>query len=203
MISEYHKIRTGHQDVLTDNLERAIIHFFPDSIHSVDTDGNIVFVNEAAVALFGYTAEELVGAHLSTIYSPEVLEYVDAGFENLKRVGSCSVHSRIQHKSGKSIPVELRSFCIYHEDGTFEKTITLTRDLRNYMYAVCRNTTDTGWEIQWASEPGATYTIEWGENLESEFLVVNTGIEDEAPINSYVDYFDRPSPGIYRIMKES
>ena len=202
VMSEYHRIKTGDAEVVTDNLEKAMIHFFPDSIHSVDKNGEILFANNAAAKLFGYSVDELAGKPITEIYAPEVASFVEAGFERLKRQGSCSVQSTIQDKSGQHIPVEVRSFCIYSEQGEFERTITVTRDLRNYMYAVSRNPTDTGWEVQWASEQGATYTIEWTEDLESEFVVVNSGVEAEPPINTYVDFYDRKNPGVYRISKD-
>lgn len=196
-----HKTTVGDDKVVTDSLEKAIIQHFPDSIHSVDEAGTFIFTNRAAEKLLGYLPGELIGQKLSDLYNPEVLRFVEKGFQDLKATGSCSTHSAVVGKAGNLIPVDIRSFCIYTPDGVFQKTITIMRDLRNYMYALSKNQQDGGWKIQWASEPGAVYSIEWAESLDDESLEINGGIPANPPINSYTDYFERTDPGVYRITK--
>ena len=81
----FHKISIGKDQIVTDNLEKAIIHFFPDSIHSIDDQGRIIFANQSAEKLPGYEAGELIGKELGDLYDPEVLSFVEQGFEAIWR----------------------------------------------------------------------------------------------------------------------
>ena len=64
-----------------------LVEHFPDMIHSVDTDGNLVYVNRAATALLGYSADELRGLNIRQLYPPEIQEAVERGFRDVKQGG--------------------------------------------------------------------------------------------------------------------
>ena len=64
------------------------------------------------------------------IYAEEVQEAVKAGFSNLKQKGDKTVESVLQAKDGEVIPVEIRSFSIYDDDGEFIRTFSILRDIR-------------------------------------------------------------------------
>jgi PAS domain S-box-containing protein len=108
----------------------ALMDNFPDMIHSVDQEGNIVFFNNKALELLGYTAEELVGMNIRKLYAPEILEAVEQGFREIKEAGQKLVESLFVTSDGTRIPVELRTLAIRDEDGTFVQTFTISRDIR-------------------------------------------------------------------------
>ncbi len=107
-----------------------MIEFFPDIIHSVNKDGNIVFTNKFATELLGYKEEELLNMNIRDIYSSRRHEKVMAGFEDLKKKGRLTgVESVLVDKKGKEIPVEIRSLSLYDKNGRFEKTFSIIRDI--------------------------------------------------------------------------
>jgi PAS domain S-box-containing protein len=107
-----------------------ILENFPDIIHSIDDDGNIVFTNRAAELMLGYTRAELYSMNIRQIYAPEILEAMEAGFSDLKAKGDKRVESVLMTKGGERIPVEIRSFGIYDDGGNFLRTFSILRDIR-------------------------------------------------------------------------
>ncbi len=108
-----------------------LLERFPDIIQSVDDAGNIVYANRRACELLGYTRDELAGKTIADVYAPEIMDDVKAGFRQLKRDGSLTVSESIMvDKQGSRIPVEIRSFAVYAEDGRFLRTFSVIRDIR-------------------------------------------------------------------------
>lgn len=116
----------GPADMLLD----ALIEDFPDMIHSVDADGNLVYVNHMAARLLGYTEVDLLAMNIRQLYPPEILEAVEKGFNEVKQTGEKRVESLFMAKDGTRIPVELRTLVIRDNDGGFGRTFTVSRDLR-------------------------------------------------------------------------
>lgn len=108
----------------------ALIENFPDMIHSVDEDGNIVYVNRTAELMLGYTEQELRVMNIRQLYPPEILDAVEQGFREVKQSGAKTVESLFMAKDGTRIPVELRTFVIHDEQGGFAQTFTVSRDMR-------------------------------------------------------------------------
>ncbi len=124
------RMRIDDQDIAQADIFEILLDHFPDMIHSIDDNGAIVYANRTAEKLLGYTVEELLRMNIRQIYAEEVLEAVEAGFRDLKARGDKTVESLFQTKSGEKIPVEIRSFGIYNDDGRFIRTFSISRDLR-------------------------------------------------------------------------
>lgn len=124
------KMRISEREIRDADIFEILLDNFPDMIHSIDHDGNIVYTNKTAEKLLGYTVEELLRMNIRQIYAPEVLEAVERGFTDLKKKGDKTVESLLQTKSGEKIPVEIRSFGIYDDNGTFIRTFSILRDIR-------------------------------------------------------------------------
>jgi PAS domain S-box-containing protein len=107
-----------------------ILDNFPDIIHSIDENGNIIFTNRAAETMLGYSRTELLSMNIRELYDPEILEAVEAGFTDLKTKGDKRVESVLITKSGERLPVEIRSFSIYDDSGNFLRTFSILRDIR-------------------------------------------------------------------------
>jgi PAS domain S-box-containing protein len=108
----------------------SLIDSFPDMIHSLDAQGNLVYFNRAASQLLGYTADELRGMNIRSLYPPEILAAVEKGFREVQQSGMKQVESLLLAKDGTRIPVELRTLVLRGEQGAFTKTFTVSRDLR-------------------------------------------------------------------------
>jgi PAS domain S-box-containing protein len=107
-----------------------ILENFPDIIHSINENGDIIFTNRAAENLLGYSRGELLSMNIRQLYAPEILEAVEAGFTDLKTKGDKRVESVLATKSGERIPVEIRSFSIYDDEDNFLRTFSILRDIR-------------------------------------------------------------------------
>ena len=107
---------------LTDFFENAAV-----GLHSVGRDGIVLRVNQAELAMLGYTRQEFVGHHIAEFYvDPSVindmLERLQAGevLENYEARMSC--------KDG-SIKYVSTSSSVYQEAGKFIHTRCFTRDV--------------------------------------------------------------------------
>jgi len=124
------KMRIENREIETVDLFETLMENFPDIIHSVNHEGQIVMTNKKAESLLGYTREELLSMNVREIYADEVLENLNEGFRNLQESGDIAVESLLKDKSGKHIPVEIRSFSIYDDHGKFVRTFSIFRDIR-------------------------------------------------------------------------
>lgn len=123
--------RFGPEGFPTDDLLIPLLNSLPDMIHSVDIDGRIVFANKRVSEILGYTQEELLGLSIFELYAPEIRTRVERGFHALKQKGDMKVReSLLKSKSGELIPVEIRSFGVYDENGEFKRTFSMLRDTR-------------------------------------------------------------------------
>ncbi len=92
---------------------RAISSSAHDAIVMVDDEGNIVFWNEAAEKIFGYTSEEVCGKNFHRIFAPD--RYRDAhrsAFLKFRESGEGpaigkNLELEAIRRDGKEIPVEL------------------------------------------------------------------------------------------------
>ncbi len=113
---------------------RIIAETASDAIITIDHSSRIVFVNRAAVKIFGYSIEEMIG-HDLTMLMPEYLRHVHrAGLQNYIDTGTRqiaweSVELSGLHKNGREIALEL-SFGEFQSEGN--KFFTgIARDITN------------------------------------------------------------------------
>lgn len=113
------------------DLFHEIFFNFPDMIHSVDDNGKICAFNKKATELLGYSPQELMGKDIFEIYAPEIRDLVTKGLEELKNHGHKIVsESKLITKKGEIIDVEIRSLSLYDKAGSFVKTLSIVRDIR-------------------------------------------------------------------------
>jgi PAS domain S-box-containing protein len=100
---------------------RIIAETASDAIITINESSTILFVNGAAVKIFGYSVEEMLGSEL-TMLMPEYLRHLHrAGLTNYLETGNRHIPwEAIElpglHKSGKEISLEL-SFGEFRKDG--------------------------------------------------------------------------------------
>lgn len=123
-------VKTEGREKETLKLFDALIDTFPDMIHSVDSQGNIVYFNRTATQLLGYAEDELRAMNIRQLYPPEIQEAVEKGFREVKETGEKRVESLFMAKDGTRIPVELRTLVLRDANGVFSQTFTVSRDLR-------------------------------------------------------------------------
>jgi len=85
----------------SERLHRFLVEQSPDIIYTLDKKGHFIFVNGRVHGLLGYTREELLGKHYSTIVHPDDQEHARFAF-NERRIGdraSTNVEIRLQTKT--------------------------------------------------------------------------------------------------------
>lgn len=129
--------RTGTPDVLSvgQDLFRRVLDQFHDGVYVVDQNLGIIYWNDAAERITGYSREETVGdrSHVS------LLDHADARGQRLTS-GVCPLaaavadgQSRearvsIRHKDGHRIPIDVHVMPLPGEDGTTLVGVEVFRD---------------------------------------------------------------------------
>ncbi len=84
-----------------------------DSIIMIDQDGHITYWNEAAIKMFGYSEQEVIGKNLHNLLAPQhYLNDYHHGFEIFRSSGegnalNKSIEVYAIHKNGHEFPIEL------------------------------------------------------------------------------------------------
>lgn len=118
------------------NRDQTILEQIRDGVYTLDSSGQITWVNETAVENFdiGYTRDELVGAPVSKVLTDADVEKCLSIIRTLLRSderesGRCEI--RLQTASGDSIPCDLHLALLSPEDGEFQGTVGVVRDITN------------------------------------------------------------------------
>src|SRR4030095_724050 len=96
----------------SENRFRTLAETASDAIITIDDSSTIVFVNQAAESVFGYTREELLGTKLTRLM-PEYLRHLhEAGLTRYNQTGTrhiAWVGTELPglHKDGHEIPLEI------------------------------------------------------------------------------------------------
>lgn len=125
----------------SERLHRFLVDQSPDLIYTLDDSGNFVFINRRVESLLGFSPEELVGQHYSTIVHEEDVEHAYYAF-NERRVGERATnnyevrlkhkHFGVRHFDNRLIVAILTSQGIYPAGGSrghFMGTSGVARDI--------------------------------------------------------------------------
>ena len=88
---------------------RTLFNNSSDDIFVEDFEGNIIEVNEVACQSLGYTREELIGMHFRDLKSERYMADVQKNLDMIKHFGQHRYETENVAKSGKVIPVEMKS----------------------------------------------------------------------------------------------
>lgn len=102
----------------------------PDMYHSIDKDGYIIEVNQTEAEALGYRNEELIGRHLTDIFSGDSKKAFEKDFPVLLDKGSLSgLERQVICKDGSVIDVSINVRAVYDEKGEPVKTRAIMRDI--------------------------------------------------------------------------
>jgi diguanylate cyclase (GGDEF)-like protein/PAS domain S-box-containing protein len=111
-------------------LFESIIEFSDDAIISKTLDGIIVSWNAAAVAIFGYTAEEIIGRSITTLFPPgRETEEADILARIKQGVKVAHFETVRQRKDGILIDVSVTISPIRDGDGNIAGASKIVRDI--------------------------------------------------------------------------
>ena len=120
------------EDLLRASEERFKQFFetWPEYCYMISLSGNILDVNPAACKALGYSKEELIGRHVSSLYAPESLSKMGDAFEKWKRGGE--VHDEelvIVTKQGQKRTVLLSAKSVKDAKGNLLHSTSVQVDI--------------------------------------------------------------------------
>lgn len=130
----------------------AIITSSQDAIISKDLNGNITSWNPAAERIFGHTAEEIIGKHITILIPAERLEeekYIIGKVKSGERVEH--FHTIRRHKDGRNIDISVTVSPIRSSSGEIIGASKIARDIASlkdaerdsaYLSAIIENSED-------------------------------------------------------------
>lgn len=109
---------------------KAIVDSSDDAIISKDLNGNVTSWNRSAERIFGYTADEMVGQHITKII-PTKLHAEENGILGKLKSGERIEHFETKrcHKDGHIIPVSLTVSPILDSEGNIIGASKISRDI--------------------------------------------------------------------------
>lgn len=84
--------------------------------YALDTKGNIMLMNDAALEVTGYTREEGMQISIPTLVQEDCLEYVLSNFESTLLGNRVNFNASIKHKSGAQVELNITAIPIILEN---------------------------------------------------------------------------------------
>lgn len=107
-----------------------IIDQIHDSVVSTDLDGNVTSWNRGAQRIFGYTAKEALGKHISFVYPEEEHDFLQQQvIKPLKEKGEHAVEVRMRRKSGEDFFAHLSLSLLSDSEGSVTGMIGYSMDI--------------------------------------------------------------------------
>jgi PAS domain S-box-containing protein len=125
--------------------QAQIIDQIHDSVVSTDLDGKVTSWNRGAERLFGYTAKEALGKHISFVYPEEQHQFLEQEvIKPLKDKGDHDIEVRMRRKSGEGFFAHLALSLLKSTDGSIIGMIGYSMDItqRRRAEEMLRRTTE-------------------------------------------------------------
>lgn len=124
----------AQRELLTVNVERAhlasIVESSLDSIASVDVNGVYTSWNKSSEAMFGYTAQEIIGRSIYEFFAPEQVQVEKARIERLVQgAGPESAEVERLHRDGQTMFLLLSVSAIHGAGGEVIGVSRVSRDI--------------------------------------------------------------------------
>lgn len=119
-----------HRARRSNDLMASIIRATADTIFSVDRDGLFTSFNSGAERLFGYSAEEVIGRHVSIITSGEQTDEQRQWYRQL--IGGKPIFDEWTTRTrsdGSTVQVSVTSSPMFGSDGEFKGICSVMRDV--------------------------------------------------------------------------
>ena len=107
---------------------RSLFDYHPDAVYRVDTQGNVVEVNDAATELVGRSREELLGSSFRQVIAPEAAEGAAASFGSAVRGQPQTYDSILMRPDGRRLTVRGIAVPVF-VDGATEGVIGVAEDV--------------------------------------------------------------------------
>jgi PAS domain S-box-containing protein len=125
--------------------QAQIIDQIHDSVVSTDLDGKVISWNKGAERLFGYSAKQALGKHISFVYPEDQREFLEQEvIAPLKTKGEHDVEVRMRKKSGEDFYAHLSLSLLRDGEGSVAGMIGYSMDIteRKRAEEMLRQTTE-------------------------------------------------------------
>ncbi|MGD9131491.1 MAG: PAS domain S-box protein [Candidatus Bathyarchaeota archaeon] len=128
------KVREDYVQKMRDNYPLIIRTLMHDLIFSVDKDGNLVFLNDAAVEFLGMPSEEIIGTHFVDYLYPEDVKKTQAALQEIIKSKGQVKGLIIRVKSPRGArKVALNAVAIFDEEGNHVGIQATGKDLTDLL----------------------------------------------------------------------
>jgi len=124
--------RVEQTNALIQNEEyfRFLYERAPVGYHSLNEKGKIIEVNPAWLTLLGYRRDEVIGRRFDDFLARDYVAHFKKSFPRFKAAGEIhGVQSEMIKKDGTPIFMEIDGKISYKEDGTFQQTHCILRNI--------------------------------------------------------------------------
>jgi PAS domain S-box-containing protein len=126
-ISDRKKIELSLQQ--NEKYYRALFENSPLGYQSLDTDGNIIEVNNSWLKILGYKREEVIGRWFGEFLIPEMVGAFRERFPKFKTDGEVHNQFKMVHKNGNVLDVAFDGRIGYDKAGSFKQTHCVLNDI--------------------------------------------------------------------------
>jgi PAS domain S-box-containing protein len=159
----------------------AIIENSGDAILSKDLDGIVQTWNAGAERLFGYTAEEMIGKPILTLFPPDRLTEEDRILDHLRNGKPCEIFETFRlKKGGERVPVSIVVSPLRDHEGQIIGASKIVRDISERKQSEAKLHAQLN-RLSLLSQ--TTRAIAERQDLQSIFLVVLRNLEDQMPVD--------------------
>lgn len=121
--NRYHKIERNFE---TKQFNDSVLDHLDVGVVVINTMGLVVYINEKAAQIFGYSKEETLNFHFTKFYDDNFIKNAENIFNDFfkKEQNYLQLEVPVKHKNGKIFKVDIRSRLMEQEDGSKYKVTT-------------------------------------------------------------------------------
>lgn len=189
-ITEY-KLKQGELDFQVNLLKNI-----QDSIIVLDLNGKIIYFNQGAEKIFGYTADEIIGKTPELLYPQELKENFEIDINEILQGRDYKGEWMGLHKSGKNIWLNILTTLLKTEDGKILGIVGVAKDIteRKKMEFLLEETTEIaqvgGWEYD-LLEHKLYFTNQ-------VYRILEPPLDSEITIGKFISFFDKNFQSIFK-----
>ena len=113
----------------SEGLYRLLFDSAPDGMNVLDKEGNIIDCNKSEELLCGYTRDELVGKHITSLMSAVSVKIFSEMFQLLKQLKPIEGEIQIVRSDGKTVEVWCKSIPLIDEKSNVSGLLVYNRDI--------------------------------------------------------------------------
>ncbi|MBN2444586.1 MAG: PAS domain S-box protein [Spirochaetales bacterium] len=125
------KERARIEEVLRESEEkfRTFIETASDFMHMTNEKGYIIYANTSMIKALGYTKEQMIGRHISEVFSEETFKTFKPSLETLIKKGDSRLDAILLTRNNKKLFGEMIVVAVYNPAGEFTGTRGIFRNL--------------------------------------------------------------------------